>query len=354
MKTNNIKLYNLYLESPQIFIPLSYDKYSIVVINCLKGKGKIIINDQNNLKINEINADTTANTQYKIVLGLNGDDDFNTENKFASLKVKNANDNVNKNSFMFYIYYYNKNIKNNLEVIDSDKSNIIFYPITYNIQKHKSLSYYLNLNNFDLYNNINNDILIEMSFNNEYIKNSLNDNYNLNALGALINDEFIYENVINEQQIIFSPIYSKVFHNPKNNKIYFLFKRNETNIIKHNFGYYFISIGNEFFNYNINKNEMQVQIKVLEYKESELNDCNEVVNKYKPLNSNKNNNNNNDNDIINGNKKKAKSFLSYKSLIIIIIVFAVISFYLVFRCIRKKNIVRVTDYFNQNDSLMMK
>ena len=97
---------------------------------------------------------------------------------------------------------------------------------------------------------------------------------------------------------------------------------------------------------------MQVQIKVLEYKESELNDCNEVVNKYKPLNSNKNNNN--DNDKINGNKKEAKSFLSYKSLIIIIIVFVVISFYLVFRCIRKKNIVRVTDYFNQNDSLMMK
>ena len=350
-KTNNIKLYNLYLESPQIFIPLSHDKYSIVVINCLKGKGKIIINDQNNLKINEINADTTANTQYKIVLGLNGDDDFNTENKFASLKVKNANDNVNKNSFMFYIYYYNKNIKNNLEVIDSDKNNIIYYPIIYNIQKHKSLSYYLNLNNFDLYHNINNDILIEMSFNNEYIKNSLDDNYNLNALGALINDEFIYENVINEQQIIFSPIYSKVFHNPKNNKIYFLFKRNETNLIKNNFGYYFISIGNEFFNYNINKNEMLVQIKVLEHKESEIIDCNEVVNKYKPLNSNKKNNNDND---IAQNKKESKSFLSYKSLIIIIIVFVVISFYLVFRCIRKKNIVRVTDYFNQNDSLMMK
>ena len=94
---------------------------------------------------------------------------------------------------------------------------------------------------------------------------------------------------------------------------------------------------------------MYVQIKVLEYKESEINDCIEVVNKYKPLNSNKNNNN-----VISENKKEEKSFLSYKSLIIIIIVFVVIAFYLIFRCIRKKNIVRVTDYFNQNDSFMMK
>ena len=39
---------------------------------------------------------------------------------------------------------------------------------------------------------------------------------------------------------------------------------------------------------------------------------------------------------------------------IILIVCAIIAFYLIFRCIRKKNIVRVTDYFNQNDSFMMK
>ena len=360
LKNNNIKFYNLHLESPKFFIPLIQDKYSIVVINCLKGKGKIIISDQNNVKKNEIMIDSTVSTEYKIVLDLTSDKNFNMENKFASLKVDNAHENVNKNSFMFYIYFYNKNIKNNIEYLDANKNNIFFYPILYNIQKHKSLSYYLNINNLDLINYSHNDILIEMSFNNVYIKKGSNGNYNTNsnAIGALINDEFIYENVINEQQIIFSPIYSKIFHNLNKNKIYFLFKKNETNIYKQNFGYFLISIGNDYFNYNANnfndndngnKNEMYIQIKVLEYKESEISDCIEIINKYKPLQSNKNKN-----DIISEEKKEEKSFLSFKSLIIFIIIFAVIIFYLTFRCIRKKNIVSVTDYFNKNDSLINK
>ena len=94
---------------------------------------------------------------------------------------------------------------------------------------------------------------------------------------------------------------------------------------------------------------MYIQIKVLEYKESEISDCIEIINKYKPLQSNKNKN-----DIISEEKKEEKSFLSFKSLIIFIIIFAVIIFYLTFRCIRKKNIVSVTDYFNKNDSLINK
>ena len=370
LKINNIKFYNLHLEAPRFFIPLLQDKYSIVIINCLKGKGKIVISEQNNAKINkiisdqnsakknEIMIDSTISTEYKIVLDLTNDNNFNSETKFVSLRVDNAHKDVNKNSLMFYIYYYNKNIKNNIEYLDANKNNIIFYPFLNNIQKHKSLSYYLNINNLDLINNSQNDILIEMSFNNEYIKESINGNYNSNALGALINDEFLYENVINEQQIIFSPIYSKVFHNPNNNKIYFLFKKNETNIYRQNFGYYLISIGNDYFDYNTknlndnnkeNKNDMFLQIKVLEYKESEIGDCFEIANKYKPLQSSKNKN-----DIISENKKEEKRFLSYKTIIILMIIIAVIIIYLTFRCIRKKNIVSVTDYFNRNDSLILK
>ena len=42
LKINNFKLYNLYLESPQFFIPLTQNKYSIVIINYLKGKERLI------------------------------------------------------------------------------------------------------------------------------------------------------------------------------------------------------------------------------------------------------------------------------------------------------------------------
>jgi len=340
LKNNNINFYNLYLESPQLFLPLSKDKYSVVVINCLKGKGKVIINDQNSVNKNEIILESnSANTEYKIILDIN--DNYDIERKFASLKIKNMAENVNKETFMFYIYYYNKNIKNNIEYLDSNKDNIIYYPIVFNVPKHKSLSYYLNIN--DLYKA--DDILIEMSFNNKYI----NKNSKLNALGALINDEFIYGNIMNEQQIIFSPSFGKTYYNPDNNNIYYLFEKSEIDKYKKYFGYYIVSISNNYICYekndiNDNKNDIYVKVKLIPYKATLINDCIEIVNKYDTyINSE------NKNKVINSNQQDSpRNSISYKSLVFIIIVIALIVLCLVFRCIRKKNIIQKSDYFNKN------
>ena len=252
-------------------------------------------------------------------------------------------ENVNNESFMFYVYYYNKNLKNNIEYIDSNKDSIIYYPIINNVPKHKSLSYYLNIN--EIYNT--DDVLIEMSFNNKYI----NKNSKLNALGALINDEFIYKNIVIEQQIIFSPSYGKTYYNPDNNDIYYLFEKREIDKYKKYFGYYLVSISNNYINYekneiNDNKNDIYVKIKLIPYKSNLINDCIEIVNKYEGYLNRISDNKNKDLD--SDEQSSPKNSISYKSIIFIIIVIAIIILCFIFRYIRKENIIQKNDYFNKN------
>ena len=250
LKNKNIKLYNLEHQSPKFFFPLSKNKYSIAEINCLKGEGEIIIDTLNNDNIidkdnNLINLNCGNNKEYKIVLDMNimySNSNYD-EDKFSAIKIMNKNYSVSKgNTLLFYISYYNKNIRNNIEFIDINKENKIYYPIINNIKNHKSLSYYLNINDLD-----NDNLLIEISFNYKYVK----DENNVNVLSSLINDEFIYENVINEQQIVFSPLYGKNYYNKNNKNIYILFENNELKKYKNNFGYVLVSIANNYFNFGI-------------------------------------------------------------------------------------------------------
>ena len=335
LKNNNIKLYNIYLESPQFFIPLTYNKYSVVVINCLKGKGSLAISDHNDNNKNEIILESNNNKQYKIVLDLNKNS-YDIENKFSSLKIKNIDEKNNDNSFIFYISYYNKNINNNIEFIDINKNNIIFYPIINNIKNHKSLSYYFNINNLGI-----NDLLIEIYFNNEYIKQ----NSKIIIIGALINDEYIYRNVFYEQQIIFSPLYGKIFYNQNNKKIYIFFNNKDINLYKNNFEYCLITIGNNYFNYDIdnfnqNKNDFFVHIQVISYEANLLNDCEEIVNKYDK-------NKGNEEEINYKDINCKTTFISKKVIIFIMVFFILIISYFIFRWIRKKNISAITEYFNK-------
>ena len=85
-------------------------------------------------------------------------------------------------------------MKINLEVNDQNKVKTIFYSMINNIYKNKLLIYYFNLNKIK----DNNDLLLEVSFKNE----NINNNIIINALGTLINDEFIFQNTINEQYYI--------------------------------------------------------------------------------------------------------------------------------------------------------
>ena len=209
LRTNNYRLYNLYLENLKLFIPLIKNKYSNVVIHCLKGKGQITIEDEKNEIKNEISVDSMNNKEYKIVLDLKNN--YDSEDKFASIKIKNTNENVNDKPFLFYITFFFKNSENNLEVINPNKNNAIFYPMINNSPKHKSMAFYFNLNEIK----DDNDLLVEVSFNNQYINN----NENLNVLGALINDEFIFQNTINEQLFINSPLYAKPYYNSMTKRI---------------------------------------------------------------------------------------------------------------------------------------
>ena len=346
LKNNNFKLYNIQHQSPKFFIPLSENKYSIVVVNCLKGEGEITFDNLNNKQYEEIidmNCNADKNKEYKFVMDLNNfyhDYDKNNE-KFTSIKIKTKNYSVSKdNSFIFYISYYNKNIRNNIEIIDINKESKIFYPIINNIKNHNSLSYYLNIN--DVYDN---DLLIEISFNNKYVK----DENNLSLLSALINDEFIYQNIINEQQIIFSPSYGKNYYNKENKNIYILFKNDEIKKYKSNFGYALISISNKYFNYDINIEENEendcfffVKINIIENNKYNLNDYIEISNKH----SNKIGNNNNNEKNNNYNEDNNSNFSFVKKIIIfIVILFIIIVLFLLFRCIRRKKIVQDTDYF---------
>ena len=230
-------------------------------------------------------------------------------------------------------------------MIDINKENIIFYPIINKIKQHKSLSYYLNINNFD-----KDDLLIEITFNNKYVKKV----EHLNILSALINEEFIYENVINEQQVIFSPLYGKNYYNEKNKVIYILFKKNDINKYKSNFGYVLISIINNYFNYehsniNLNVNYLYVKIKVIPYDSSLLYDCVEINNKYIgkrkedkiAIERNKNNN-------INNNEKYKKRFISNGFIVFFVVLLLIILLLLFIRWIKRKNAINVTNYFIQN------
>ena len=350
LKNNNFKLYNLEHQSPKFFFPLRKNKYSIVDINCLKGEGEITIDSLNDNAINNdenslIDLTCGRDKEYKIVLDMNSiyySYNFNAEeDKFAAIKMKNKNYSVSKgNIFLFYISYFNKYITNNIEVIDVYKDSKIYYPIINNIKNHKSLSYYLNINDLD-----NTDLLVEISFNNKYVKNE----DNLNVLSALVNDEIIYENMLNEQQIIFSPLYGKNYYNKNNKNIYVFFEKDELKKYKKNFGYALISISNNYLNYNIdingNENDhyLYVQIKAYNDEISKLNDCIEISKK-NSVDSENNEKNNNKND---DNNKIFKHSFTKKIFIAFIIIFLFIIAFLIFRYIRRKNIVQVTDYFNQ-------
>ena len=334
LRANNYRLYNLYLENLKLFIPLIENKYSNVVIHCLKGKGQITIEDEKNEIKNEISVDSMNNKEYKIVLDLKNN--YDSEDKFASIKIKNTNENVNDKPFLFYITFFFKNSENNLEVINPNKNNAIFYPMINNLPKHKSMAFYFNLNEIK----DDNDLLVEVSFNNQYINN----NENLNVLGALINDEFIFQNTINEQLFINSPLYAKPYYNSMTKRIYYTFKNSEIAKFKKNFGYCFISFSNNiinyFNNYNQIRNDFFIEINVMSYSEIRLQNSNEIINKYAKSNGNEINNDNNKDS----NQSSSSSF-PIALIIILIIVFALAILYLVYRSHRKKNISKMNDYF---------
>ena len=154
--------------------------------------------------------------------------------------------------------------------------------------------------------------------------------------------------MINEQQIIFSPLYGKNYYNKNNKNIYIYFKNNDIKKYKSNFGYALFSISNNYFNYDIDINEnendkndyLYAQIKLIKNGNDLLNDCIEIINRYsnKIENIDKNDNNNSNKDSTN------KSFFG-KIVIFVIILIILVVLFIVFRWFRRKNIQSI-DYVN--------
>ncbi len=103
------------------------------------------------------------------------------------------------------------------------------------------------------------------------------------------------------------------------------------------------SLNNIDINENENDHYLYVQIKAYNDEISKLNDCIEISKK-NSVDSENNEKNNNKND---GDDKIFKHSFSKKIFIAFIIIFLFIIAFLIFRYIRRKNIVQVTDYFNQ-------
>ena len=222
-----------------------------------------------------------------------------------------------------------------MENINTNKNNVIYYPIINNIPKHKSLAYYLNLNEI---NDIN-DFLVEININKDFF----NEKNNLNALGPLINDEFIFQNIINEQLFIQSPLYSKSYYDPIDKKIYFLFKNNDIATFKKYFGYSFISFSNNIFNYDKANNQQKnnniyIEINVIPYNKNRLKNSVEIKNKYSSSN----------NEYKEDKQETEKSSSNTGLIIFLIIVFILIALFLSFRHIRRRKISERIDYF-KND-----
>ena len=117
-----------------------------------------------------------------------------------------------------------------------------------------------------------------------------------------------------------------------------------------------ISISNNYLNYDIEINEkgndlyLYVQIKTYINDLSKLDDCFEISNKNSNDAENKENINNNEN---NKNINFKQNFTK-KIFIAFIIIFLFIAAFLVFRCIRRKNIAKANDYFNQIAPILKK
>jgi hypothetical protein len=116
LKNNHLKLYHIEHQSPKFFIPLTQGKYSIVVVNCLKGDGEITFDDLNDYEeYNETidmscngsnNGDNNKKKEFKFVLDLNNNilDYKKNENKFSTIKLNTKDYSVSKGNSFYSIF----------------------------------------------------------------------------------------------------------------------------------------------------------------------------------------------------------------------------------------------------------
>ena len=213
IRSYNYKLYEVSSIRPvNFFIPLIKNKHSIIIINCIKGKGKIMIGKKYEIDVNE---DMESN--YKIVLDKN-----NKEEDFSNVGIYNVKKNLDSN-LIFYIYLLYESIVDYIYKISHQKINYIYYPNNENIMSQKFLYFYYDLSYlFEFKRKTDKSelklIAFEFQFPNEFFdyKNNKND-----IKCSLAN----YENIINKKINANDDryLFGDIFYNNATGYIYTIF-----------------------------------------------------------------------------------------------------------------------------------
>ena len=349
IRSYNYKLYEVSSIRPvNFFIPLIRSKHSIIIINCIKGKGKIMIGQKYEIDINE---DMQSN--YKIVLDKNNKEDF------SNVGIYNVEKNLDSN-FLFYIYLLYENIVDYIYKISHQKINYIYYPNNENIMNQKYLYFYYDLSHlfefkrkayksefkliafefqfpnkfFDYKNNID-DIKCSLANYKNIINKNINDNDDRNLIG-----DVFYNNVTGYIYIIFNINDSRI-NNQINNYIY---------------KYILITIKNNFSN---DKKNEYFHIRIKEVNNDNIYD---IVNNCKIITKNSNYNYENIQEKKIENKKKIKDeniikndnndaqnnfSISKKTIVLIVIFLAIVIILYMIRCFKKYKLISINEQYKK-------
>ena len=348
IRSYNYKLYEVSSIRPiNFFIPLINNKHSIIIINCIKGKGKIVIGQKYEIDINE---DMQSN--YKIVLDKNNNEDF------SNVGIYNVEKNLDSN-FIFYIYLLYENIEDYIYKISHQKINYIYYPNNENIMSKKFLYFYYDLSYlFELKRKVDKSELKLIAFEFQFPNNFFDYKNNINDIKYSLAN---YENIINKNinDLDDRTLLGDIFYNNATGYIYTIFNINDNRInnqIKNYiYKYILITIKN---NFNYDKKNEYFHIRIKKISNDNIYD---IINNSKIISKNSNYNYENikkkksennkkigDGNIIQNNNDGHSNFSISKTTIIFIVLFLVIIVVLyLIRCFKKYKVISINEQYKR-------
>ena len=343
LRSYNYRIYEVGIKPINFFIPLINNKYSIVIINCIKGKGKITLNHKYNINIED------SKNNYKIILHKNKGENFFDIGVFDNSKSLNS-----EGFLVFYIYLLYENIFNYAYKITPQKNNFIYYSSNQSIRNNKNFNFYYDLSYLFEYNRkkYNSNLLIlEIAFlNTSFNKN----NYKIIEVKCSLTKT---EEILNEDNKLEDYYVGDIYYSNISGSIFTIFDINYNNLKENKNRYIYISIKNNFINFDNNDNYFSVNIK-----EKSSDNINEIINnyieiaKYSNYNYIKNENKKNTSDIqdkdnIKENKPKKeiknKFAFSKKYLIIIIIILIIVFILYILRNYKKCNSKTINENYKK-------
>ena len=322
LRSYNYRLYEVGIKPINFFIPLIKNKYSIVIINCIKGKGKIFLKNKS-----EIIIDNNKNN-YKIILEKNKEERFYDINVFDDSKSLDS-----KDSFVFYMYLLYENITNYNYKITPQKNNCIYYSNNKSIKNNKFFYFYYDLSYLFEYNRkkYNNLMILEITFLSDSFDKS---NYKIFDVKCSLTNK---EEINNENKNLEDYLIGDIYYSEISGSLFIIININDDKIKNHKniYKYIFISIKNNFIDFNNNyDNYLSINIK-----EDNIDNINEIINncieivKYSNYNYIKKENSNKTEKT--KSKKEINRFIFSKKYLIFIIILIIVVILYIFRCYKK-------------------